>query len=130
MPMHALHPPPPVQARVVLSAAREAGLEFDEAWTRLVLGTRTARARVIYPHATVERRFWKATLESQREEWRRCYERRPSRLSAAIVELVDLLAEDRSRPARSVVFKEVGWNVPAVALVPFPLSAELRAVAA
>lgn len=102
MPQRPRFPPPPVQARLVLAQAREKGVSFDEAWRKRVIGTQTARGLVRYPHATVERRFWKATLEAQREEWRSAYERRPSPLGAAVVVLAALLADDASSAAETI----------------------------
>jgi hypothetical protein len=83
MPNRPKNPSPAVQTRIGLKRAREEGLSFEEAWDRVV-GRFKLRGSVKFPHATEYRREWREILESTKPEWRCAYERRPSRLSAAL----------------------------------------------
>lgn len=62
---------PAEQLRVDLERMRSFGVAFDDAWEK-------AWGRIRWPHATPERRQWKAILEADREKWREAYDRRPA----------------------------------------------------
>lgn len=90
---------PPVQLRESLERSRAESLTFDEAWNRAV-GTARRRGEVRFPHATVERRFWRAALASQRGEWLAAWEGRETPTSRALRELFGVGYDDWSALAR------------------------------
>lgn len=117
MPNHLLVDPP-VELREILARLRADGVPFDHAWDRAVTGRPGRRAPLVtYPHLTTARRWWKETFESQREEWRAAYDRKPSPLGDAAAELVRLLAEDVSGEARRAS-EDVGARMARVPIEP------------
>ncbi|MBO0767544.1 MAG: hypothetical protein J2O48_02545 [Solirubrobacterales bacterium] len=118
MPAHTKYGRPDVQLVRVLTDLRAQGVPFDQAWAKAVGTFQTQRGLVKYPHATVERRFWRACFQSQREEWRKAYNREPSKTADAVLHLTALLADDRSDIAHKAP-DGAAWEVePKMAITP------------
>src|SRR5581483_8496195 len=99
MPAHRRYPTVPAQLRASLERSRRLGLDFDSAWSTAI-GTRRARGDVMFPHATVERHFWRKALDEQRDEWRACWEGRETGAARAFELLAEAGVEDLSGLAR------------------------------
>jgi hypothetical protein len=88
--------------RELLSEARAAGeVDFEAAWAaswqRMV-------SEKSWPHATVERREWRAVLEATKDEFERCWSGAPSRFQRVSASLMAALEDlEELEPDEGVV---------------------------
>lgn len=85
---------PPGDLRFGLAAARERGLDFDQAWAEAWRTVRWPRGGGSDDPSSAT--AWRKALRATREEWRAAYEGRESRGGAAAAALLDGLEAGRS----------------------------------
>jgi hypothetical protein len=89
---------PPGDLRIGLAAARERGLDFDDAWDEAWAGVRWPRGGGTDDPSS--RHVWKRALRATRDEWRAAYERTPSRGGEAAAALIGSVVARPELPER------------------------------